>query len=391
MPSDMSQLNDWEGNLNPPVSSGPFNFGALRPGEQGSLVGNPDYKDALNGVVNPAGYIYKQVPDANVEIEQFLAGETNLIDSPTVGRRADLRATNAQVYSYPGDFFDYLAFNLADPTNPQPGVDDKGNPIDQGHHPIFGDVRVRKALAHAIDVQALIKAAVFGEGTQMSSFLSPTSWAHDAALSPVSFDPTLAGQMLDEAGWIDDDNDASTPRVAKGAMYAPDGMKFEFTIYGNNGNTRRTAEGTLIQDQLAQIGVKAEFEAIDFNTELDIMNGQTFDAIMLAWSNSYPDFPDATQLYTPQSDLPGSGSDFTSYNNPEFNKLNNQAKLTAGCKPEDRAPIFHQMEKIIQDDQPYLWLYTINGMYAAGANVEGFKPWPSNMLWNVDTWKVTGQ
>jgi len=387
-PADMADLNDWDGNLNPKVTAGPFNFGELRPGEQVSLVGNPDFKDALNGKVVPSGYIYKNVPDQNVEVEQFLAGEINLVDTPPVSRRADIAATDAQVYKYPGNAWDYLSFNLADPSNPQNAYDDKGNPIDQGHHPLFGDVKVRQAIAHAIDVDSIIKAAVFNEGTRMASGIIPASWAYDKSLTPITFDQDLANSMLTDAGWIDDDNDPSTPRVAKGAMYAPDGTKFEFTLYTNEGNTRRTAIGTLAQDELAQVGLKVDFQTIDFNTLLDIMNSQTFDAIILGWRNGYPDDPDQTQLFTPASDVVGSGSDFTSYNNPTFNDLNTQAKTVAGCAPEDRAPLYGQMQKILQDDVPYVWLFAQNGEYDAGANVQGFDPRPSNLLWNVDTWSV---
>ncbi len=157
-------------------------------------------------MVKPAGYIYKNVPDATVIIEQFLAGELNLIDNPAVARREDIRNSGSQVYSYPGNSWDYMAFNLADPNNPQNAFDDSGNPIDQGHHPIFGDVAVRQAIARAVDVDLIIQAAVFNEGTRMSSFLIPASWAYDNSLAPLPFNPDAAKQMLTDAGWIDDEN-----------------------------------------------------------------------------------------------------------------------------------------------------------------------------------------
>ncbi len=388
LPADMSQLNNDAFNLAPNVTAGVFDFDAFRPGEQTALKANPDYPDAIKGAVLPSEYIFKDVPDATVEVQQFLAGQTNVINGPAVGSRQDIRNSNAQVYSYSGNSWDYMAFNLADPNNPQNAFDDKGNPIDQGHHPLFGDVTVRQAISHAIDVQSIVKAALFGEGTQMSSFLIPSSWANDSSLPPISYDPKLATQMLAQAGWIDDDNDPTTPLVAKGAKYAPDGTKFEFTLYTNAGNSRRTAIGQLIQDQLGQIGIKVDFQTIDFNTLIDIMEAQTFDAFILGWQNGYPDDPDATQLFTPQSDVVGTGSDFTSFNDAQFNTLNEQAKTVPGCKPEDRAPIYHQMEKIMQDDVPYVWLEAQNGMYAAGANVQGFDPLPDQLYWNVDAWTV---
>lgn len=387
MPADVADLMDADYNLNPTVSSGPFAFSENRPGEQISLVGSPSYADALDGVVQPTGFIYRAVPDQNVVVEQFLAGELNILDNPAVARREDIRNTDAQVYPYPGNSWDYLAFNLADPANPQNAFDAEGNPIEQGNHPIFGDVRVRQAIARAVDVESIIQAAVFNEGTRMSSFLIPSSWAYDNDLAPIPFDPEAAAAMLEEAGWVDADGDGV--REATGAMYAEDGTPFTFTLYTNEGNTRREAIGTLVQDQLAQVGIQVDFQTIDFNTLLDIMDSQTFDTLILGWRNGFPDDPDATQLFTAGSDVVGAGSNFTSYNNPEFDALNAAAKSVPGCEAEDRAAIYAEMQAIMQEDLPYLWMFTQDGFYAAGANVEGFDPLPSQFLWNIDAWTVS--
>jgi peptide/nickel transport system substrate-binding protein len=390
LPEDVTTLGDSEFNLNPSVTRGPFTFGEFRPGEQVSLVADPTYpaSDAVLGYVSPEGFIYRNVPDQTVMVEQFLAGELNTIDGPAVSRREDIRNSGATVYSYPGNSWDYFAMNLADPNNPQNAFDEAGNPIDQGFHPIFGDVAVRQALARAIDVDSIINAAVFNEGERMTSFLLPASWAYDADLPPIPFEPETAAQMLTDAGWVDADNDPSTPRVAQGAAHAEDGTEMVFTLYTNEGNTRREAIGTLIQDQLAQIGVQVDFQTIDFNTLLDIMDSQTFDAIILGWRNGYPDDPDATQLFTPASDVIGSGSDFTSYNNPRFTELNAEAKSLPGCDPAERAELYAEMQQIMQEDLPYIWLFAQNGMYAANA-IEGFDPYPSQMYWNVDAWSVS--
>jgi peptide/nickel transport system substrate-binding protein len=397
MPADYEALNTLDWNLNPTVTGGVFKFGEYRPAEQVSLLADQNYPDPVLGYVAPTGYIYKTVPDQTVLVEQFLAGEINFINAPQVGRRADVRKLadegKVQVYSYSGDFYDYFAFNLADPNNPQNGLDENGNAIPQGYHPIFGIKEVRQAIAKAIDMDALIKAAVFGEGTRMSSFLLADSWAADKNLPPVAYDPEGAAKMLDEVGWVDDDNDPSTPRVAKGVTL-PDGTKvadgtpMTFTMIGNEGNTRRAAEGQLIQDQLNSIGVGAQYQAIEFSLWQDKVNAQTFDVAMLAWQNGYPDDPDQTQLFTPISDVVGSGNDFTSYNNPEFTDLNRQARTLPGCDQGERAKIYAQMQAIMQDDMPYVWMYSINGMYAAAANVQNFNPYPANWKWNIDAWYI---
>ncbi|HUN07032.1 MAG TPA: ABC transporter substrate-binding protein [Aggregatilineales bacterium] len=382
------ELNDADFNLNPTVTGGVFNFGEFRAGEQVSLIANQTYGGAPEGVL-PTGYIYKVVPDQTVLIEQFIAGETNVVDGPAVARRADLLAdTNVQAYQFPGNSWDYLALNYADPANPQNATDDAGNPIDQGHHPIFGDVRVRRAIALGIDVESMIEGAVFGFGTRMPSTTIPASWAFDEDLAPIPFDTEAAAALLDEAGWIDDDNDPSTPRVAQGAMYAADGTPFQFTLYTNEGNSRRGAIGTIVQDQLRQLGIVVDFQAIDFNTLLDIMDAQTFDAFILGWRNGYPDDPDQTSLFTPSGDIVGGGNNNTSYNNPRVTELMEQARTLPGCDPAARAELYHEIQALMQEDLPYVPLFDTEGMYAARTSVGGFSPFPSQLFWNVDRWTV---
>jgi len=387
LPEDMSQLNDDPFNTNPTVTGGVFSFSEFRPAEAVSLVANQEFSGATNGEVLPTGFIYKVVPDQTVLVEQFIAGETNVIDGPAVNRRNDLLAdSNLNMYDYPGNSWDYLALNLADPTNPQNGLDADGNPIDQGHHPLFGDVRVRQAIAKAINVDEIVQGAVFGHGKRMTSTMIPASWAYADNLPPIAYDPDAAKALLDEAGWVDDDNNPDTPRVCQGCLYAEEGTPFNFVLYTNEGNTRRGAIATIVQDELKQIGLGVDFQAIDFNTLLDIMDGQTFDAFILGWRNGYPDDPDQTQLFTPVSDVVGGGSNNTSYYNPEFVELNAQARSLPGCDPAARAEIYAKTQEIMQNDLPYIPLFAIDGMYGARNTVEGFGPYPSQLYWNVDTW-----
>ncbi len=177
-------------------------------------------------------------------------------------------------------------------------------------------------------------------------------------------------------------------RVAKGAKYAKDGTPFKFVLFTNEGNSRRKAIGTIMQDNLKQIGVTVDFQTIDFNTLLDKMNAQTFDAFILGWRNGFPDDPDQTNIFTPIGDVVGSGNNTGSYNNPELTKLEQQALHLPGCDTKGRAAIYKQIQKIMQDDQPYMFLFVQNGEYAASTTVNGFDPLPSQPFWNVDEWTV---
>lgn len=372
-------------NTNPTVTAGVFKFQEYRTGERTSIVRDETYPDALEGGVKPDGLIYNVVPDQTVLVERFLAGEFNVIDGPPVNRRADIKAAgekgDAKVFDFPGNSWDYFAMNLADPANPQNGLDKDNKVIDQGKHPLFGDLQVRKAIAAAIDVDAIIKGAVFGEGARMSSFLIPTSWAADANLKPLAYDPEAAKKMLDEAGW----------KAGADGIREKDGVKAKFTLITNQGNTRREAVATIIKDSLVQVGIEVDVQTIDFNVLLSRMDAQTFDALILGWRNGFPDDPDPTQLFTVTSDVVGSGNNFTSYNNPKFDELAKKALSVPGCKFEDRAKVYQEMEKMFQEDLPYVPLFVINGQYAARKNVNGFDPLPNQMYWNVDAWSVVTQ
>lgn len=386
---DFSDLTDSPFNTKPNVTAGTFKFKELRPSEQVTLLANKDYPDVKAGSVKPEGFIYKVIPDQNVLVEQFLAGETNVIDNPQTSRRSDIDKAQTDgkvtVFKYPGNSWEYVAFNLADPAHPQSAFDKDGKPIDQGHHPLFGDVRVRRALAMATNIDQVIKTAVFGEAQRIASSIIPSSWAYDTTLKPLPFDTAAAEKLLDEAGFP---KNTDGVRVAKGAKYAPDGTPLKFTLYTNKGNTRREATGTIFQDNMKQIGVVVDFQPIDFNTLLDKQNAQTYDATLLGWRNGFPDDPDQTTLFTPSSDIVGSGLDFTSYNNPDVNKLELDALHVPGCALKDRAAVYAKIQKIIQDDQPYIFLFAINGEYAANKSVKGFNPFAAQLYWNVDSWTV---
>src|SRR5690606_3382367 len=155
-PENLSTLPDQPFNQHPAPSAGVYTFGELRPADAITLIADPTYVDAELGYVNNDGYIALNVPDLTTEVERFLAGELLVIESPQEGRRADIYAAeeagDVTVYSYPGDSWDYLAFNLADPTNPQDARDADGNPIDQGMHPIFGNTEVGKEVRQALNL-----------------------------------------------------------------------------------------------------------------------------------------------------------------------------------------------------------------------------------------------
>lgn len=389
-PTDFAEVNDLDYNQIPDVTGGVFNFSEFRPGEQFTLLANQNFGGAENGQVIPTGYIYLNVPDQNILIERFLAGDSNIISFVPPNRRDDVKvAAGIKSLEFsPGNTWDYLAMNYADPSNPQSAYDEAGNRLEQGNHPIFGDNRVRSAVSLAINVDDIVDGAVFGYGERMNAYQVPGTWGYNEELALIPFDTAAAIALLEEAGWVDHDNNPSTPRVAQGAMYAADGTTLSFTLYTNQGNSRREAIGAIVQDQLQEIGFEVNFQTVDFTTILDIIDGQTFDAFILGWGASVLSDPDLTQLFGSESDVLGAGSNAVSYYNPTVDELLSKALNLPGCDPVERKVIYDEISVLMQADLPYVPLYAITGFYAASEKVVPWTEFGGFPYNSIDTWYV---
>lgn len=374
-------------------------------GVQVSLIANQGYPDTAAGYVSPGEWILRQVENTTVSYERFVAGDFTYLSIPA-NRQGEFRPLieekGFQVIEYPQNGYTYMTYNMADPNNPQDGLDESGNHIDQGLHPIFSDVRVRQAFAHAIDLDAII--GVKAEGDQPATgILQGTgyrvlthnhpglSWV-DPQLEPYSFDPEAAKALLAEAGWKDEDGDGILE--CHDCMYATEvdpsfnGSPFEFDLLTNAGNVIREQTGETIKQQLAEIGVTVNFQAIEFGTLLDALDAQTYDTIIIGWSLGLPFDPDATAFFGAGQDVVGNCFNCGSYYNPELEQLWKDAVSVPGCAREDRIELYREGMKTLYDDQPYMWLFAQNVMVAAQPNVQGWDPLPYNAAWNLDAWSI---
>jgi peptide/nickel transport system substrate-binding protein len=338
--------------------------------------------------------------DLTLEVEAFLNGDLTILPSVPDDRKDEVRQLGAdglaQLYETPAGTVRFIALNPADPTNPQPAFDEAGNVIDQGFHPILGDLRVRQALMYAMDFESMNLAVFNGEGVQLSTHWLPTNWAYNAEAVPFyPYDMTMADQLLTEAGWVDADGDPSTVRVCQGCLYAEEGTEMQLNLITNSGNTENENLGLVLTDQWAQAGIGITFTPIEFGTLVEELQAQTFDMVMIFWGFGVPADPtgDMRVNFDPANDLPGAGFNVTSMNNPRLNEIltmGNDPAQTNSCDTATRAEMYLEAYQILRDEVPWIWVETSMVLEAVQPGVENWSPRIGSgaSLWNVDGWIV---
>ena len=379
----------------PTVSFGAFKDVEFAAGERISLLADQSYPDSILGFVSPSEAVTLQVADENVETERFIGGELSILAVPATRQeefRTDEKLLEFPRFEFTGNGFTFFGMNHANPDNPQPGFDEEGNLIPQEPHPVLGDVLVRQAISHAVDMDALIEGIRDGNGVKVATHTIPTSWVYNPELQ-YEYNPELAMEKLTQAGWIDHDDDPDTARICEDCLFAREvdadynGNELTLDLHVPAGSEVGEQMGLFFQAEMNKVGFNAIFEAIDWGSAfLPELTGQTFDMNMLGWSLGLPVDPDISSFYYPEVDVPGSGFNFVSYYNAELIELNDQARVVPGCDTETRAELYGRVQEILFNDMPYFYMYVSEAMTAVLPGTRNWNPTPYSRTYSTDAW-----
>lgn len=371
---DFSDLPDNFFNVEPDISAGPFLFQSWIPGESVELRRNSRY---WQGAPWMDRMLFRIVPDRAERLNLLRSGEldeapldpdqlVNLLDAPAV-----------KVASAPVDAYDFIAINLANPRAPQRGLTESGILMPQDPHPQLADRIVRQAMAHAIDYTGIVAASYLGQAYPLPANVLPiVPWAYDTTLQPTTYDPDLSRSLLEQDGWIDSNRDGIREKDIRS-------LRLTLIVPESNAGYQRIAE--TVQDQLNAVGFDITVSILSGRAYAGQLLGQSFDLALGGWSGLGVE-PDDQELWQAATDRPGSGFNFTSYQNPRVELLLGQGTQGPGCDPQTRAPIYREIQQILHQEIPYLFLAGIVRNIGYTNAWGGIEPGLWDFYHNVQEW-----
>jgi peptide/nickel transport system substrate-binding protein len=324
-----------DGTIAVPIGTGPFKISEVEGTTRLLLEKHGDYWQ--EGLPYLDAVEVTPIPDDTVRETALRGGEVDWVLAIAPQNFESLDADpNIVVATAPQLSYDYIGVNLT-------------------REP-FSDVRVRQAIALALDRQELCDAGFFGLCDTLQEPVGEGSpWKFGYA--PYDQDLDRARELMAEAGYAD-------------------GFEMELLPTTQYGETVRAAQ--VLQQQLAEIGITATINAPEWSEWLELEGNFLYDAYICNWNGLI----DADQYYYLQHHT-GLVFNFTGYSNPEFDALVDEGRSISDF--ETRYPIYEQANQILVDDAPYIYMYNKQEIRAYAPYVKGFvvRPDQANNFWTV--------
>jgi peptide/nickel transport system substrate-binding protein len=324
------------------VGSGPFTVAEYQAGEFVRMVRNPNWwgeEPVMDEV------IIRIFESAEAQYQALSSGEVDAIDDtpPEVFRTLDESGDIAPIAGNQGGFSE-LAMNA--------GCMEFGD-----GHPALEDVNVRRAINHAIDREVLVDRALGGYGVPGTSIYPSASPEWDFEPSDdelLGFDPGRAAELLDEAGWTDDDGDG---------VRSKDGQDLRLRLFDRPaGSAAGTTE--FVVEWLTDVGIPTEVSTHE-DDQLTALIGQgEYDLFLWGWV-PYVDPEILLSYFTSAqvtTDAEAPGWNDASWCNEEYDALYEEQRVE--LDPERRHEIVDEMLRIFYEDAPYVVLYKYDDLQA---------------------------
>lgn len=353
----VAELTGNELSTKKPLGWGPYVIEEWVPGDHISLHANPLYFRAAEGLPHFENLVFRFVADSKEALSAVLAGECDLVDQ-TAGLETEtpaleqLRDNGSISLVFQTAFaWDLLEFDVS--------------PLSADRPSYFGTPEVRQAIAMCIDRQALVEKLSGGQMQVADAYIPSGHPLYNPAAKHYTFDQKAGAELLNNAGWLDSDNDPSTPRIARGVSGIADGTPFSVQFLTSD-DTEHRAVALLIQADLNQCGVQLNINTQPAGQVLAAgpdgpVFGRAFDMAQFAWMTAneppcslflgdeipgpYPDYPKGW-----------GGVNASGYRNPSYDQACLDAIYSLPDLPQHQQQ-HAEAQAIFAQDLPALPLY----------------------------------
>ncbi|MDR2349403.1 MAG: peptide-binding protein [Deltaproteobacteria bacterium] len=339
-----------------PVGNGPFKLESWEAGQRIILAASETHEKGRPPLDR---LITLNIPDPATQLMELMTGRLDMMgltpDQWEEARANPELAAAYDFYRYPAFSYTYLGLNNKDPR--------------------LADVRVRRAINHAIDKKEILDGVLLGLGQPANGPFKPDMWANNVNVKPFPHDPERAKALLAEAGWADSDGDGYLDR---------NGQRFSLTILVNQGNKTRETAALIIQARLKEVGLEAKIRVVEWAAMTkDYLDKHDFEACIMGWT--IPLDPDLFDVFNSRKVNPGE-LNFISYSNPEVDRLIDEARFNLDRSVRKAA--LDRIQEIFYEDSPYVFLYVPDSLLAISKRFVGPAVAPIGLGYNIEEWYV---
>ena len=335
--------DSYESQKTHPLGTGPFKF--IRYDNAQQVCDVEAFPEYWEGAPKLPAVRVRVISDMNALQAELQSGRVDIAPMPTslspdAVKRLE-QDPNLQVKAFQGSNVVLLTINTASP------------PLD--------NVKVRQAIAYAIDRESLIKNLLLGFGKIAHSIIPEESWSYSPGQT-YSYDPAASKRLLDEAGFRDPDGDGPRMRFEKPVVYKLSGSSIAGRQYAG-----------VIQNQLKEVGIPGEIQTPEQNTLFDELRRGNFQIAYTQWVGGNQDPIFYKDLFA-TSEIPTQtrpSRNRSRYSNPELDKLLEEAVNTF-----DRArakELYTKIQEIVSRDEPVFPLWYQSNIVIAKKNVQNIQ------------------
>lgn len=312
-----------------PIGTGPFRF---REYQKDVLIRYYRHKNYWRTLAKPEQLVFDIVPDNARRMAKLFTHECDVVAFPRIAELGLIsKRPDVDVQESTSMNIGFWAFNTQKPP--------------------FDNVKVRQALAYAINRDAILQAVYFGHATAANSVLPPTSWAYNPDLPVQTYDPVHAKALLTAAGY---------PQGFSMDIWAMPVQR----LY--NPNALKMAE--LMQADLAQVGIKASIVTYEWNSFRRKLRANEHDSVLIGWS---ADNADPDNFFRPllSCSAAQTGSNRANWCDENFDRLISQALLTADQK--QRRSFYMAAQQYLAEQMPLLSIAHSQRFQAISSEIKG--------------------